>query len=88
MAAPKKPTGNAGKGRQKGVPNKFTGAIKDMVLKALDEAHPEGGVGYLRTQAHENPVAFMGLVGKILPTQLEHSGAINIGTILDGLPDA
>lgn len=56
--------GNRGKGRKKGVPNKFTGQLKEMILQAL---HNKGGVEYLEAQAEDNPVAFMGLVGKVLP---------------------
>ena len=35
MAAPKKPGGNAGKGRKAGVPNKLTKDLKAMILGAL-----------------------------------------------------
>lgn len=63
--------GNAGKGRPKGRPNKATAAIKDMITQALDGA---GGVTYLQRQADENPVAFMGLVGKVLPLQVHGAG--------------
>lgn len=56
----------AGKGRPKGVPNKATTAIKEMIVQALDKA---GGVAYLTRQANEQPVAFMGLVGKVIPLQ-------------------
>jgi len=58
---------NAGKGRKKGVPNKTTAALKDMILNALDTA---GGEQYLATQAEENPTAFLTLVGKVLPLQV------------------
>ena len=52
-------------GRRKGVPNKFSGALKDMILKALDES---GGVDYLvRCANAENPAPFLALVGKVLP---------------------
>ncbi|MBA4754569.1 MAG: hypothetical protein H2050_07045 [Sphingobium sp.] len=55
---------NAGKGRRKGVPNRTTAALKDMILKALDE---KGGAEYLARQADQNPAAFMTLLGKVLP---------------------
>lgn len=55
-------------GRKKGTPNKQTAAIKDMIIQALDKA---GGVDYLLSQADENPNAFLTLVGKVLPLQLQ-----------------
>lgn len=58
---------NAGKGRVKGVPNKNTAAIKDMILQALTKA---GGVDYLVGQAALTPAAFLSLVGKVLPLQI------------------
>ena len=54
-------------GRKAGTPNKLTGALKDMILQALDGA---GGVEYLQKQATENPNAFLALVGKVLPLQV------------------
>lgn len=60
-------TGNRGKGRPKGKPNKINAALKDMILTALNEAHPKGGVEYLKAQAADNPTAFLTLVGKVLP---------------------
>jgi hypothetical protein len=62
-------------GRQKGTPNKVNGALREAILAAADEAGGEGGVqAYLLMQAKINPVAFMGLLGKILPTQLSGEG--------------
>ncbi|MGV0964207.1 MAG: hypothetical protein ACOYBT_09985 [Polynucleobacter sp.] len=63
--------GNAGKGRPKGSPNKQTAAVKDMILTALDK---KGGVDYLARQADENPAAFLTLVGKVLPMQVQGAG--------------
>jgi hypothetical protein len=57
----------AGKGRPKGVTNKATAAVKDMVIEALSRA---GGTAYLVEQAQKNPNAFMSLVAKVIPTQL------------------
>jgi hypothetical protein len=72
--------GKAGPGRPKGAPNKTTAAIKDMVLNALDNV---GGIKYLEIQAAQQPVAFMGLLAKIMPTQItgQDGSAIKIETI-------
>lgn len=60
--------GNAG--RKKGTPNKITSTLKEMILVALSDA---GGTKYLTQQAHENPAAFLALLGRILPLQVEGS---------------
>jgi hypothetical protein len=54
------------KGRVRGIPNKYTQTIKEMVEEAL---HRAGGVEYLYQQALENPRAFLPLVTKLLPSQ-------------------
>lgn len=66
-------TSTSGQGRPKGVPNKTTKALKDMILGALDQA---GGEQYLADQAEANPRAFLTLIGKVLPSEIkaEHSG--------------
>ena len=72
--------GKAGPGRPKGVPNKNTALLKDMILQALEN---KGGVDYLESQADSNPTAFMTLVGKVLPLQLTGAdgGAILISKV-------
>lgn len=58
-------------GRQRGTPNKTTALLKDAILKAATDAGGEAGlVGYLQTQAKENPAPFMALLGKVLPMQI------------------
>ena len=64
----------AGKGRPKGAMNKTTALLKDAILTAAtqagDKTGTDGLVSYLTQQAEENPVAFMGLLGKVLPLQI------------------
>jgi hypothetical protein len=63
--------GNAGKGRPKGSPNKTTALLKDAILQAAQNAGGNDGlIGYLETQAIQNPGPFMSLLGKVLPTQV------------------
>lgn len=60
-------------GSRKGVPNKNTGAIKDMILQALNGV---GGVEYLEARAKDprTAAAFLGLVAKVMPTQVTGPG--------------
>jgi len=59
--------GTPGPGRKKGVPNKNTALIRDMIVQALDNA---GGVEYLTSIAQSHPAPFLALIGKVLPVQL------------------
>lgn len=54
-------------GRTKGVPNKFTAELRDMILAALNKV---GGVKYLEKQAEAEPKSFMLLLGRVLPLQV------------------
>lgn len=64
MAGPGKPkTG----GRKKGVTNKVNAEVKELIRGALDDV---GGQAYLVEQAKANPIAFMALIGKILPKDI------------------
>jgi hypothetical protein len=74
-------------GRRKGSRNKLTTALKDMILTALAN---KGGVEYLEKQADQNPTAFLTLVGKVLPLQVdaEHSGEVVAKVVFKGLNDA
>ena len=57
-------------GRRPGVTNKTTALLKDAVLVAAERAGKGDIVAYLERQAEENPVAFLGLLGRVLPLQL------------------
>ena len=54
-------------GRKKGTTNQFNADIKGMIIGALSA---KGGQKWLEGQMSDNPVAFMGLIGKVLPTTL------------------
>jgi hypothetical protein len=73
--------GTPGPGRKKGVPNKDTAIIRDMIAQALEQV---GGVDYLARVAETHPGPFMGLVGKVMPVQLtgEGGGAIQFERIV------
>jgi hypothetical protein len=58
-----------GGGSRAGIPNKATADLKAMILGALDDA---GGQQYLADQAMKCPGAFLTLIGKVLPMQLEN----------------
>jgi hypothetical protein len=58
----------AGAGRPKGVPNKLTRTIRESIEAAFQGV---GGPEYLMRQAEENPQAFMTLLGKIIPAQVQ-----------------
>lgn len=64
-------------GSRKGIPNKNTGLIREMIAKALDEA---GGVDYLVDCARDprSKSAFLGLIGKVMPVQVEADVNANV----------
>lgn len=97
MAFQKGQSGNPA-GRPRGEPNKLTGDVKAMILRAAELAGDDmtseddevrGGVAYLREQAKANPPAFMALLGKVLPMQVkaEVEGGLTF-TVVTGVPRA
>ena len=69
--AGKKPGAKKTGGRVAGTPNKINADIKGMILSALNKA---GGEKYLLAQAADNPTAFLTLIGKILPKDVNVGG--------------
>ena len=61
----------AGKGRPKGAVNKLTKTIREAVELSFAQV---GGAKYLAQMAVDQPVAYMTLLGKVLPQQIEASG--------------
>lgn len=64
--------GNAGKGRPKGVPNRISAELRAIVLTALEDA---GGAAYLARVAEQHPVAFLTLLGRLLPLEARFSAS-------------
>lgn len=63
-------------GSRKGVPNRVTRALRDAILGAAEDIGEDGKgrdglTGYLRTLARAEPKAFAGLLGRVLPTQIQ-----------------
>lgn len=57
-------------GKPKGALNKNTKALKDIILQSLSKA---GGSAYLAEQAKKNPAAYLALIGKVLPQDINAS---------------
>ena len=73
-------------GRPKGSPNKTTTALKEAILAAAaehgeDDAGTGGLKGYLRKVAREDVKAFSGLLGRVLP--LDVQGSVGITVVLE-----
>lgn len=62
-------------GRKKGIPNKVSGDLREMIEGALMDS---GGKAYLITQARECPASFMKLIGMLLPKDVHHDGTIDL----------
>lgn len=71
-------TGLPGPGRPAGVPNKINLEVRAMISEALERA---GGADYLLERALDPNTqgAFLALVGKILPKDVQLSGEIRVG---------
>lgn len=54
-------------GSRKGIPNKTTKEVKDMVLATLKSV---GGETYLRRLARNEPTLFVPLVARLIPTRI------------------
>jgi hypothetical protein len=64
-----------GAGRKAGSLGENAVALKSMVTEALDKS---GGVAYLVRQAEENPVAFLSLIGKMIPRPIDRESITGV----------
>lgn len=72
-------------GRKAGTPNKTTALLKEAILAAAEATGSDGNgrgklIGYCTFLAKEEPKAFAGLLGKVIPMQVtgEDGGPIGI----------
>jgi hypothetical protein len=70
-------------GRAKGTPNKVTQTLREAVERAARDCHPQGLAGWLVERAQggvQDRQIFAGLVGKVIPIQVNQavSGGISI----------
>ena len=88
MTQPKRKFGGKqpGAGRPKGSKDKVPLAIKEAILAAFNDPKV-GGVDYLITLAKEDPKTFVGLLGRIIPKDINATvdGDLTIATILKEL---
>lgn len=54
-------------GRQKGTPNKITQTIKEALEASFNQV---GGAAYLAEMARKEPKAYMAMLGKAMPQQI------------------
>ena len=79
------PNLKAGPGRPKGLKNKWTTDVKAMILGALDK---KGGQEWLEEQMEKNPVAFMTLLGKVIPSEVKADVTATVQNITRKIVDA
>lgn len=60
--------GNAGKGRRVGSKNKITATVKEAIEASFNSV---GGAKYLEQMAYDEPKAYMALLGKVIPQQIQ-----------------
>jgi hypothetical protein len=70
-------------GRVKGKPNGITTDVKELILGALHAA-PGGGQAWLEQQRDRNPVAFLSLLARIVPMQLNSDTRVEINIVSVG----
>jgi hypothetical protein len=74
-------------GRQKGTPNRVTAMVKDAIVEAAEAVGEDGKgkgklKGYLSRLAVDEPRAFAGLLGRVIPLQVNNGNGRTIQVMI------
>src|ERR1700719_2428557 len=59
--------GKPGPGRPRGVPNKFTGDLKEAILAGVNGSNPQGVAGFVLDLSLDTPTSAAALLGRLIP---------------------
>ena len=59
-----------GPGRPKGVPNKFTGELKEAILAGVNGSHKLGVSGFVLKLSLDTPTSAAALLGRLIPVSM------------------
>jgi hypothetical protein len=68
-----------GPGRPRGVPNKFTGELKEAILAGVNGSNKQGVAGFVLDLSLDTPTSAAALLGRLIPVSMV--GTLD-GTIL------
>ena len=60
----------AGPGRPRGVPNKFTGDLKEAILAGVNGSNPLGVAGFVCDLSQNTPTSAAALLGRLIPVSM------------------
>jgi len=93
-AAARSKSGEKMGGRPKGSPNKISTELRELVLEAMtlagdpNKGGTDGALKYLITRAKKNPVAFLALINKLLPSKVEAELKVDTTYVIStGVPE-
>src|SRR5580704_4882573 len=68
-----------GPGRPRGVPNKFTGELKEAILAGVNGSNKQGVAGFVLDLSLDTPTSAAALLGRLIPVSM--AGTLD-GTIV------
>jgi len=65
-----------GPGRPRGVPNKFTGELKEAILAGVNGSNPLGVAGFVCDLSQDTPTSAAALLGRLIPGSMAGAGRL------------